>query len=56
MNAETLNPVLPKRLITAAQIYEWPEAPSIGESDLLHPPLLIVGSGIPDGRDCTSAS
>jgi hypothetical protein len=35
VNAGTLNPVLPKRVITSAQIYKWLEAPSVGESDFL---------------------
>jgi hypothetical protein len=37
VNAGTLNPFLPKRLITSAQIYEWLEAPLSSESeDLPH--------------------
>ena len=35
VNAGTLNPVLPKRVITSAQICGWLEAPSVGEKDLL---------------------
>jgi hypothetical protein len=34
VNAGTLNPALPKRVITSAQIHEWLEALSVGESDL----------------------
>jgi hypothetical protein len=33
VNAGTLNPFLPKRVITSAQIYEWLEAP-LGSEDL----------------------
>jgi hypothetical protein len=33
VNAGTLNPFLPKRVITSAQIYEWLEAPLSGESE-----------------------
>jgi hypothetical protein len=37
VNAGTLNPFLPKRVITSAQMYEWLEAPLGGESeDLPH--------------------
>jgi hypothetical protein len=37
VNAGTLNPFLPKRVITSAQIYEWLEAPLSSESeDLPH--------------------
>ena len=35
VNAGTLNPVSPKRVITSAQIYKWLETPSVSESDLL---------------------
>jgi hypothetical protein len=33
VNAGTLNPFLPKRVITSAQIYEWLEAPLSSESE-----------------------
>jgi hypothetical protein len=33
VNAGTLNPFFPKRVITSAQIYEWLEAPLGGESE-----------------------
>ena len=33
VNAGTLNPFWPKRVITSAQIYEWLEAPGSGESE-----------------------
>jgi hypothetical protein len=33
VNAGTLNPFWPKRVITSAQIYEWLEAPVTGESE-----------------------
>ena len=33
VNAGTLNPFLPKRVITSAQIYEWLEIPLSGESE-----------------------
>jgi hypothetical protein len=33
VNAGTLNPFLPKRVITSTQIYEWLEAPLTGESE-----------------------
>jgi hypothetical protein len=33
VNAGTLNPFLPKRVITSAQIFEWLEAPVSGESE-----------------------
>jgi hypothetical protein len=37
VNAGTLNPFLPKRVINSAQIYEWLEAPLSRESeDLPH--------------------
>jgi len=37
VNAGTLNPFLPKRVITSAQIYEWLETPVSSESeDLPH--------------------
>lgn len=32
VNAGTLNPCLPKRVITSAQVYEWLEATLSGES------------------------
>lgn len=32
VNAGTLNPYLPKRMITSAQVYEWLEASLSGES------------------------
>ena len=35
VNAGTLNPVLPKRVINSAQICGWLEAPPVGENDLL---------------------
>jgi hypothetical protein len=33
VNAGTLNPFLPKQVITSAQIYEWLEAPLSSESE-----------------------
>jgi hypothetical protein len=33
VNAGTLNPFFPKRVITSAQIYEWLEAPLSGKSE-----------------------
>jgi hypothetical protein len=35
VNAGTLNPFLPKRVITSAQIYEWLKAPLSSESEAL---------------------